>query len=415
MAVLVMVLSLNHGSCQENEPVWGIVFDADFNALDLSTGKLIGTYTITFHEWFADNTTTPTGRYWSSSKFFGDFGFEFLNETTPEGDFHRFRSFRTIVEDELNLTEFPMWFPFDYYVTGIVVALNVTMDFGEVLVSIDLSSELQGSWIVSYTFDKIDPDSPEVPFLSMLREDLSNIGWESISAYSLTFHFHRQQAVVNRFALIFFAPIILLVAVVLCWLISLTTKKQHPTIFTGIASLHVPFIALLFSISPPPVTFAFLSLVSGFAISLFSAVAQFLIQSRQKSDMEKKIDEIHSFIGKGIVVQTSIESPLQSEHVDIDVGDSILIADTERGKDYCGTVVDTNLSVKVSYEEGKEGFFENQVLVRLSQPIPRRVMIAKNDEGFPIGVVWAASNTHAIAAKIPGEKLEDVNSQHNEN
>lgn len=36
-------------------------------------------------------------------------------------------------------------------------------------------------------------------------------------------------------------------------------------------------------------------------------------------------------------------------------------------------------------------------------------MIAKNDEGFPIGVVWAASSTHAIVAKIPSKKLKSVN------
>lgn len=288
--MLLVFLSISCGSCQENPPVWGIVFHANFNELDLQTSKLIGTYTITFHEWLADNTTTPTGRYWSPSKYFNDFGFAFLNETTPEGDLHRFRTFRTAVEDELNLTEFPMWFPFDYYITGLVVALNVTMNFSEVLVSIDLSPRLQGSWIVSHTFEKIDPNFPDVPFLSMIKEELSNIGWKNISVYSLTFYFHRQQALITKFAMTFFAPIILLVAIISCWVISLTTKKQHPGIFTGIASLHLPFIVLLFSISPPSVTFAFLSLVSGFIISVFSAVAQFFLQSRRKSNTEENND-----------------------------------------------------------------------------------------------------------------------------
>lgn len=377
------------------------MFDADFSKLDLDTSRVIGTYTITFHEWFADNLTVPTGRYWSPSKLYRDFSFALLSEETPEGHLHRYRSFETPIEDELNLTAFPLWFPFDYYITGVVAAFNTTMEFKEVLVSADLASEMEGSWSISYDLGKIDVNSPEVSFLSISQEELNGTGWDSISMYSLTFSFHRRQLLLPSG--LFFMPIVLIVALIICWIISLKTKKQHPTIFTGIASLHLPFVGIVWTFGPHTLTFEFMSLLAGFFFGLFSGVAQFYIRSQREAEIE---EEIRSLLGNRSLLQVLSENavPADLEKVSVSEGDEVSITDHETGKQYEGLIIDTNFFIKMSYSDGEMGFFKNQLLVELSEPLPEKILVLETREGFPIGVIWAVGKTHAVAAKIPGER-----------
>lgn len=58
----------------------------------------------------------------------------------------------------------------------------------------------------------------------------------------------------------------------------------------------------------------------------------------------------------------------------------------------------------MSYSDGEMGFFKNQLLVELSEPLPEKILVLETREGFPIGVICAVGKTHAVAAKILGER-----------
>lgn len=407
---LVWVLVSNVKSvAQTHEPYWIFRFDADFNSLYLSTGKLSGTYSVLFNEEFADNLTVPIGRYWSPSKIYRNFGFDFLSEEPQGGDLHFFRSFETLVEDELNLTMFPSWYPWDHYVTGFIVALNVTMEFKAVLVKIDLSPDVESLWRVSYSFEKMDVDFLRSPFSDISSKELETVkSWNNVSMYSFTLSFRRREPMATRLALTSWLPAVATLTMsIFFWVVYINRRKAYPAILIGVASFQAAFIGIFLNTGPPSIPNVLGLLIGGIVFSLFSVAAMYYLEAR-KPGVGEKIDELRSFIGEMKLESiSSKEVPTTFEEIGVDEGDKVSILDHETGRKVSGTVLDTHLFIKVSYAHEKEGFFKDQMLIKLHEPLPGGPMILQDEKGFPIGVVWAASKTHAIAAKIPSERIKD--------
>jgi len=385
------------------------IFNASFDRLYLSTGKITGTYSVLFDEEFGDNRTIPIGRYWSPSKIYRNFGFDFLSEES-EGDYIRFfRSFETPVEDELNLTMFPSWYPWDHYVTGFIVAFNVTMEFKHVFVDIRLSPDVESSWSVSHNFEMLNVNSLQSPFSDISYEELEGVRkWNNATIYALRLSFQRRQPILTRLALTFWVPAVATaIMLIFFWIIYFKRRKTYPEILLGVASLQAAFIGMFLTAGPPVIPNVLILLVGGVVFSLISGTAMYYLKTR-KVGVEEKIDELRSLIGEMKVESISQRDfPKTSEEVSINEGDKVSIVDHKVGRKFSGTVIDKNFHGKVSYGTGTKGFFRDQILIELDQPLPGKIMNLENDKGFPIGVVWAASKTHGVATKIFGEIMKE--------
>ena len=407
---VLSIISTDVGTvAQTHEPYWMFIFNASFDRLYLSTGKITGTYSVLFDEEFGDNHTIPIGRYWSPSKIYRNFGFDFLSEES-EGDYMRFfRSFETPVEDELNLTMFPSWYPWDHYVTGFIVAFNVTMEFEHVFVDIRLSPDVESSWSVSHNFEMLNVDSLQSPFSDISYEELEGVRkWNNATIYALKLSFQRRQPMLTRLALTFWLPaVVTAIMLIFFWILYLKRRKAYPAIIVGVASFQATFIGIFVTGGPPIIPNVLILLVGGVVFSLVSVAAMYYLAIR-KIGVEEKIDEIRSLMG-GMKVESVSSKRVSktSEEISVNLGDEVSIIDHESGRKFSGTVIDKDLVGKISYRPEIEGLFTDQMLIELDEPLPGRPMALENDEGFPIGVVWAASKTHAVATKIFGQKIED--------
>jgi len=394
---------------QTHNSNWTFSFNGNFSNLYLTTGKLAGTYSVLFNEEFAKNQTNPIGRYWSPSKINRDFGFDFLSEVSEGGELRRFRSFTTPVEDELNLTMFPSWFPLDYHVTGFIVAFNVTMEFRQAFVHIDLSPDVESVWSVSYDFKKMNIDSLHSPFSEIPSTELEEVkAWNNATMYLFTLSFARREPMITRLVLTYWLPACLTTMMpAFLWIIYLKKRRTYPSLLVAVASLQATFIGMFLSSGPPIIPSVLLLLIAGVLFNVASAAAMYYLETR-KPAIEEKIDEIHSFV-RGVRFDSipSTGVPTTLSETSVNEGEKVSMVDHQTGKEFSGTVIDTHLFCKVSYESEREGFFKDQMLIKLHGPAPERPVIVQNERGFPIGVIWASSQTHAVAARILGQQETD--------